>query len=471
MTAFFKVKVDVDEITRIFFNRIYALWVISLNQICILNHSWFDFCFVCLFVCILQLKLQGSPSVGLEVSVCSHFPTTPVHTVLHVYKWGGGGGGYPVWHTQNWYIGIQSFFLALTLLQFPQILSDCVCGEEWVWSCARPLFPLCLCYSSPGSCLTVYVGRSECDPVWDLYSHSAFVTVLQDPVWLCMWGGVSVILCETFIPTLPLLQFSRILSDCVRGEEWVWSCVRPLFPLCLCYSSPGSCLCMWGGVSVILCETFIPALPLLQFPRILSDCVCGEEWVWSCVRPLFPLCPCYSSPGSCKSVERVDVILCETIFIPVLLSLQFPRILPDCVCGENGCYPVWDHIYSDSAVDTVPLDPVRLCVWGAGPGQPRGVPRSLQACGHCQPQERGRSPGQVSATSLPECLCGVFTQFVCTVSWGVWWGGGGGGHIFFFFFYTLRWSQVWAVIIRSVCPSACVLCIYGWRGIKNWLFI
>ena len=216
-------------------------------------------------------------------------------------------------------------------------------------------------------------------------------------------------------------------------------------------------LCMWGGVSVILCETLIPTLPLLQFPRILSDCVCGEEWVWSCARTWFPLCPCYSSPGSCKSVERVDVILCETIFIPVLLSLQFPRILSDCVCGEGGCYPVWDHIYSHSAVDTVPLDPVRLCVWGAGPGQPRGVPRSLQACGHCQPQERGRSPGQVSAASLPECLYGVFTQSVCTVSCG----GGGGGGIFSFSF--IHWGgPKYGQLSSVLCVHLHVYCLYLW---------
>ena len=64
-------------------------------------------------------------------------------------------------------------------------------------------------------------------------------------------------------------------------------------------------------VGVILCEIiFVPTLPLVQFPRILS-----------------------------KYMERVGVILCETIFIPVLLSLQFPMILSDCVCGEGGCCP------------------------------------------------------------------------------------------------------------------------------------
>ena len=150
MIAVFKAKVDVDEITRIFFNRIYASWVISLNQNCILNHSWFDFCFVCLFVCILQLKFQGSPSVGLEVSVCSHFPTTPVHTVLHVYKWGGG-------------------------------VISCMTHTKLVYR------------------NTIF------------FSGSDLAAVPSDPVWLCMWGGVSVILCETLIPTLPLLQFPRIL--------------------------------------------------------------------------------------------------------------------------------------------------------------------------------------------------------------------------------------------------------------------
>ena len=621
---------------------------------------------------------------GVSVILCETFiPALPLlqfSRIMSVYV--GRSECDPVWD-------LYSRAALVTVLQD----HVCVCGEEWVWSCVRPLFPLCPCYSSPGSCLcmwggvsvilcetfipalpllqfsrilSVYVGRSECDPVWDLYSRSALVTVLQDPVcvcgeewvWscvrplfplcpcysspgscLCMWGGVSVILCETFIPTLPLLQFSRSLSDCVCGEEWVWSCVRPLFPLCPCYSSPGSCLtvcgeewvwscvrplfplcpcysspgsclslwrgwvlscvrpylfqfcplcsspgscqtvymgrvgvilcetifipvlpslqfsrilsdcvygeggcypvwdhlysssalsavlqdpvrlCIWGGwvlscvrpslfqfcplcsspgscqivymgrVGVILCETiFIPVLPSLQFSRILSDCVYGEGgcypvwdhlysssalsavlqdpvrlciwggWVLSCVRPyLFQFCPLCSSPGSCQTVYmgRVGVILCETIFIPVLPSLQFPRILSDCVCGEGGCYPAWDHIYSHPAVDTVPLDPVRLCVWGAGPGQPRRVPRSLQACGHCQPQERVRSPGQVSAASLPECLYGVFTQSVCTVSWG---GGGGGGCFLLFLLYTEGFPGMGSYHQFCVSICMCTLC-------------
>ena len=57
----------------------------------------------------------------------------------------------------------------------------------------------------------------------------------------------------------------------------------------------------------------------------------------SCVRPsLFQFCPLCSSPGSCQTVcvGRVGVILCETIFIPTLLLIQFPWILSDYVSEE-----------------------------------------------------------------------------------------------------------------------------------------
>ena len=57
----------------------------------------------------------------------------------------------------------------------------------------------------------------------------------------------------------------------------------------------------------------------------------------SCVRPsLFQFCSLCSFPGSCQTVYvgRVGVILCETIFIPTLLLIQFPWILSDYVSEE-----------------------------------------------------------------------------------------------------------------------------------------